>query len=112
MTDGDKIHDNPKCDRDVTLYGYVRGTYLKPNGNPPRAPFSTTEADPEPASVVAAGKIHVPGLGDYYMRSVTHIKDPCPIPGSDKKRRLDERDKLIYAPMGDIGDVTHPIPPS
>ena len=34
MTDGDKIHDNPKCDRDVTLYGYVRGTYLKPNGTP------------------------------------------------------------------------------
>jgi len=84
MTDGDKIHENEKCDRDVTLYGYVRGTYLKPNG-----------------------KIHVPGLGDYYMRSVTHIPDPCPVPGSEKKRRLDERDKLIYAPMGDIGDVTY-----
>jgi len=84
MTDGDKIHENPKCDRDVTLYGYVRGTYLKPNG-----------------------KVHIPGLGDYYMRSVTHLPDPCPMPGSEKKRRLDERDKLIYAPMGDIGDVTY-----
>ena len=29
------------------------------------------------------------------------------IVGSEKKRRLDERDKLIYAPMGDIGDVTY-----
>ena len=39
-------------------------------------------------------------------------KMPFPVPGSDnKRRRLDERDKLIHTPMGDISDVTHPIPP-
>ena len=30
MTDPQKVHDDDKCDRDVTMYGWVRGTYLKP----------------------------------------------------------------------------------
>ena len=27
-------------------------------------------------------QVHIAGLGDYYIRSVTHLPDPCPLPGS------------------------------
>lgn len=30
ITHPDKIQVDPMCDRKVTLYGYVRGTHLKP----------------------------------------------------------------------------------
>lgn len=29
LTDPEEIRKNPKCDRNVSLYGYVRGTHLK-----------------------------------------------------------------------------------
>jgi ribosome biogenesis protein BMS1 len=31
LTDPELIHKNPKCDRTVTLYGYLRGTNFKQN---------------------------------------------------------------------------------
>ena len=31
LTDPELIRQNPKCDRKVCLYGYVRGTHLKHN---------------------------------------------------------------------------------
>ena len=31
LTDPELIRQNPKCDRKVSLYGYVRGTHLKHN---------------------------------------------------------------------------------
>ena len=46
-------------------YGYVRGTYLKPQG-----------------------KVHIPGLGDFFMRKVDHLKDPCPLPGASDVRAM------------------------
>lgn len=32
LTDPEKIRQDPKCDRTVSLYGYLRGTYLKNKG--------------------------------------------------------------------------------
>lgn len=29
VTDPQKLHENPKCDRKVIFYGYLRGTHLK-----------------------------------------------------------------------------------
>jgi ribosome biogenesis protein BMS1 len=57
-------------------------------------------------------RVHIPGCGDVTADSVELLSDPCPPPKQDpdgkvKKRRLDERDKLIYAPMSDVGGVLY-----
>lgn len=31
LTDPENVRQNPKCDRRVSLYGYVRGSHLKYN---------------------------------------------------------------------------------
>ncbi|TFY55778.1 hypothetical protein EVJ58_g8034 [Rhodofomes roseus] len=68
-----------KCDRTVTVYGYLRGTNLR-----------------------LGTKVHIPGVGDLSMKSVTALGDPCPLPDADseKRRKLSEKKKLlIHAPM-------------
>lgn len=76
-----------KCDRTVTVYGYLRGTNLR-----------------------IGTKVHIPGVGDLDMESVTVLRDPCPLPTteSEKKRKLSEKKKLlIHAPMSDVGGVIY-----
>ncbi|KAF5360824.1 hypothetical protein D9756_004571 [Leucocoprinus leucothites] len=76
-----------KCDRTVTLYGYVRGTNLR-----------------------LGTKVHVPGVGDLDMTTVQQLGDPCPLPDeeSEKRRKLSEKKKLlIHAPMSDVGGVIY-----
>ena len=78
---------NRKCDRTVTLYGYLHGTNLRPGM-----------------------KVHVPGVGDLEMKTVTALGDPCPMPDADseKRRKLSEKKKLVvHAPMSDIGGVAY-----
>ncbi|EGP83848.1 uncharacterized protein MYCGRDRAFT_101428 [Zymoseptoria tritici IPO323] len=87
------IEENPKCDRTVALYGYLRGTN-----------FPSHDA-----------RVHVPGIGDLNVSRVESLPDPCPTPqflqaqekaeGTKKRRRLGEKQKLIYAPMSDVGGV-------
>ncbi|KAF5369107.1 hypothetical protein D9615_010433 [Tricholomella constricta] len=76
-----------KCDRTVTVYGYVRGTNLR-----------------------MGTRVHIPGVGDLEMKSVTVLGDPCPMPDADseKRRKLSEKKKLIiHAPMSDVGGVMY-----
>jgi ribosome biogenesis protein BMS1 len=78
---------NRKCDRTITLYGYTRGTHLRPSSS-----------------------VHVPGVGDLHIKSVTLLSDPCPLPDaeSEKRRKLSEKKKLlIHAPMSDVGGVVY-----
>src|SRR5271170_4950631 len=88
------IEDNPLCDRTITLYGYLRGTNL-------------SALDP---------KVHIPGVGDFTISQVTGLTDPCPSPaavarergtegGKVKRRSLSDKQKLIYAPMSDVGGI-------
>ena len=35
------------------------------------------------------------------------LLDPCPLPDKEKKRSLDKREHLIYAPMAGIGGVVY-----
>jgi len=65
VTDPELVRQNPKCDRDITLYGYVRGCNLKPGM-----------------------RVHVAGVGDCNMASLTAVSDPCPLPETIKKRGL------------------------
>ncbi|EKM51560.1 uncharacterized protein PHACADRAFT_150036 [Phanerochaete carnosa HHB-10118-sp] len=76
-----------KCDRTVTVYGYLRGTNMRPGT-----------------------KVHIPGVGDLQVKSITKLGDPCPLPDADseKRRKLSEKQKLlVHAPMSDIGGVMY-----
>jgi ribosome biogenesis protein BMS1 len=72
ITDMSLIDANPKCDRTITLYGWVRGTYLKPQHT-----------------------VHVMGVGDFQMDDVSLLPDPCPSvpPQQQKRRSLNEKEK-------------------
>ncbi|KAL4389329.1 hypothetical protein AHAS_Ahas03G0034200 [Arachis hypogaea] len=84
ITPPEKVHANNKCDRKITLYGYLRGCNLK-KGN----------------------KVHIAGVGDYSLTAVTALPDPCPLPSAAKKKGLRDKEKLFYAPMSGVGDLLY-----
>lgn len=86
LTPRELVRTTPACDRTVTLYGYLRGTNLK-----------------------ASSRVHVPGAGDLSIKSITQLADPCPLPSADgeKRRKLADKQKLIHAPMSDVGGVMY-----
>ena len=76
-----------KCDRTVTVYGYLHGTNLR-DGT----------------------KVHIPGVGDLDINNITLLGDPCPFPTpeSEKRRKLSEKKKLlVHAPMSDVGGMMY-----
>eukprot|EP00026_Physarum_polycephalum_P001142 Phypoly_transcript_01143.p1 GENE.Phypoly_transcript_01143~~Phypoly_transcript_01143.p1 ORF type:complete len:1209 (+),score=274.43 Phypoly_transcript_01143:529-3627(+) len=87
ITEPETVRQDQYCDRTVCLYGYVRGTHLKPHV-----------------------KVHIPGSGDYDIASITPLGDPCPPPSratNEKQRKLDTKQKIIYAPMSDINNIIY-----
>nr|XP_057918552.1 ribosome biogenesis protein BMS1 homolog [Doryrhamphus excisus]XP_057918553.1 ribosome biogenesis protein BMS1 homolog [Doryrhamphus excisus] len=84
LTDPEKIRTDQKCDRTVSLYGYLRGTYLKNKS-----------------------QVHIPGVGDFQVADVNFLPDPCPLPDAQKKRALNEKERLLYAPMAGVGGVVY-----
>lgn len=87
LTSRETIRLNPKVDRTITLYGYLRGPNL-PARN---------------------AKVHIPGAGDLEVREVERLADPCPLPTleSERRRKMGEKAKLIHAPMSDVGGVMY-----
>ncbi|KAF2723369.1 DUF663-domain-containing protein [Polychaeton citri CBS 116435] len=93
LTPPTAIEADAKCDRIVALYGYLRGTNLPSED----------------------ARIHVAGAGDFSVQQVEQLPDPCPTPyfqqakekaeGTKKRRRLGEKQRIIYAPMSDVGGV-------
>ncbi|KAL2861100.1 GTPase BMS1 [Aspergillus lucknowensis] len=93
ITPPTQIEEDPKCDRTVALYGYLRGTNFPAQG----------------------ARVHVPGVGDLTVSGIEALPDPCPTPymdqqiakttGKSSKRRLGEKQKLLFAPMSDVGGV-------
>ncbi|KAM4636632.1 ribosome biogenesis protein BMS1 homolog [Discoglossus pictus] len=84
LTNPEDIRVDPKCDRKVSLYGYLRGAYLKNKS-----------------------QVHIPGVGDFALSEVSFLPDPCPLPNQEKKRSLNEKEKLIYAPLSGVGGVVY-----
>ncbi|CDQ78823.1 unnamed protein product [Oncorhynchus mykiss] len=80
LTDPEMVRVDPKCDRTVSLYGYLRGTYLKNKG-----------------------QVHIPGVGDYAVADISFLPAPCALPEAQKKRALNEKERLLYAPMAGVG---------
>ena len=89
ITHPTKIEEDPKCERTVVLSGYLRGTNFAAQGQ----------------------RVHIPGLGDYSISAMEALPDPCPTPYMDQaiakaagktgRRRLDEKEKKLHAPMSD-----------
>ena len=85
--------ENPMRDRTVALYGYLRGTNFPAEG----------------------ARVHIPGVGDLSVSAIEALPDPCPTPyrdeavakatGKARRRRLGEKQKVLYAPMSDVGGV-------
>ncbi|KAK5781449.1 hypothetical protein RI543_000996 [Arxiozyma heterogenica] len=110
LTHPDLIQSKGKqIDRKIALYGYLHGT---------------------PLPSVGGTKVHIAGVGDFSISQVEKLPDPCPTPAFQQKldeyerlklkeegsnssstptvrrrKRLDDKDKLIYAPMSDVGGV-------
>lgn len=88
------IEEDPKCDRTIALYGYLRGTNFAAEG----------------------ARVHIPGVGDLSVSMIEALPDPCPTPFMDQvvakasgkagRRRLGEKQKLLFAPMSDVGGVS------
>ncbi|KIX06382.1 uncharacterized protein Z518_04358 [Rhinocladiella mackenziei CBS 650.93] len=93
VTPPTEIEENEKCDRQVALYGYLRGTNFPADG----------------------ARVHVPGVGDLTVKEIEALPDPCPTPfldqaiakaaGRSNQRRLGEKQKVLFAPMSDVGGV-------
>lgn len=93
VTPPTQIEENEKCDRQVALYGYLRGTNFPAEG----------------------ARVHVPGVGDLAVREIEALPDPCPTPfldqaiakatGKSRRRKLGEKQKVLFAPMSDVGGV-------
>ncbi|XP_034049597.1 ribosome biogenesis protein BMS1 homolog isoform X1 [Thalassophryne amazonica] len=84
LTEPETVRTEPKCDRTVSLYGYLRGSYLKNKC-----------------------QIHIPGVGDFQVADVNFLPDPCALPDAQKKRALNEKERLLYAPMAGVGGVVY-----
>lgn len=89
ITHPNEIEADEKCDRTIALSGYLRGTNFSAQNQ----------------------RVHIPGLGDFAVKSVETLPDPCPTPqmeqalakatGKTGRRRLDEKEKKLHAPMSD-----------
>lgn len=52
-------------------------------------------------------QVHIAGVGDCKLAGVAALPDPCPLPSATKKKGLREKEKLLYAPMSDVGELLY-----
>lgn len=84
LTNLELVRKNPKCDRNVSLYGYIRGVPLNKSTS-----------------------VHIAGFGDLKIHEMSYLPDPCPLPEAIKKRALIEKEKFIYAPFSGVGGIVY-----
>jgi len=80
LTDPEELSKNKKTDRTVALYGFSRGAHMNPSYS-----------------------VHIAGVGDFAPSSVTHLPDPAPLPKEQKKRSLNQKERILYAPLSGQG---------
>lgn len=84
ITNQEDIRLNPKCDRNVVMYGYVRGIPMSKDA-----------------------MVHIAGLGDVKIDELNVLPDPCGMPSTEKKRNLLEKERTLYAPMSGVGGIVY-----
>lgn len=80
----ESIRENPKCDRSIYLYGYLRGCNLRQHA-----------------------RVHLAGVGDFTLEEIEALLDPCPFPETLKKRGLNEKERVLYAPLTNLGGFVY-----
>ena len=85
LTSREVVRKDPKADRHIAIFGYLRGVPLRPPG---------------PNNSV---RVHIPGSGvdAFEVSRMLELIDPCPLPTSDseKRRKMGDSNKVAYAPM-------------
>ena len=93
ISDPAEVDKNPKIDRNISVYGYVRGCNLRPHSH-----------------------VHIPGVGDFQIRQVDALPDPCPTAqavrdaeasGKRLRRTLNEKERLLYAPFSGFAGIVY-----
>uniref|UniRef100_A0A0K0FM02 Bms1l protein (inferred by orthology to a zebrafish protein) n=1 Tax=Strongyloides venezuelensis TaxID=75913 RepID=A0A0K0FM02_STRVS len=85
LTNPEEIRKNPKCDRNISLYGYIRGSNMK------------SEND-----------VHIAGVGDFKIKDICTLPDPCALPDKRKmKRTLNDKERTVYAPFSGLGGIVY-----
>ncbi|KAI5749614.1 hypothetical protein M8J76_008765 [Diaphorina citri] len=84
ITPEESLRSNPRCDRNLVLYGWIRGIPLQ-----------------------ATSSVHIPGCGDARLADVAFLPDPCPLPEVHKKRSLVDKERLLYAPFSGVGGIVY-----
>ncbi|CAI4225165.1 unnamed protein product [Auanema sp. JU1783] len=84
VTDPIKLQEDPTIDRNLCLYGWVHG-----------------------ANLVNNSAVHVPGVGDWRIKEITSLSDPCPLPEKNKRRALNEQERVVYAPFSGLGGIVY-----
>ncbi|PAV61425.1 hypothetical protein WR25_01765 [Diploscapter pachys] len=84
ITDPEELRKDAKIDRSICLYGWIHGAHLKNHSF-----------------------VHIPGVGDVKIKEVTTLPDPCPLPDKQKRRALNEKEKLIYASFSGVGGIVY-----
>lgn len=51
--------------------------------------------------------MHIAGVGDCKLAGVSALEDPCPLPSATKKKGLREKEKLLYSPWSNVGEVLY-----
>ncbi|ORM41851.1 Ribosome biogenesis protein bms1 [Babesia sp. Xinjiang] len=82
LLDSDKSVSNEGSETKVraAFYGYVYGS-----------------------RIVGHQAFHIPGAGDFIPESITNMQDPCPV--QTEGRTLKDKNRNIYAPECDVGNV-------
>ena len=60
-----------------------------------------------PAFFPPGARMHLAGVGDFTIQELDPLPDPCPLPETVKKRGLSEKEKLLYAPMANVGGLLY-----
>ena len=47
------------------------------------------------------------GVGDFRVADVEQLPDPCPTPEMEKRRSLNQKERLVYAPMSGVGGILY-----
>ncbi|GAA5857254.1 hypothetical protein JCM8547_009400 [Rhodosporidiobolus lusitaniae] len=85
ITSREVIRKEPKADRTIAIFGYLRGVPLRPPG------------------ATNSVRVHIPGSGvdAFEVSRMLELIDPCPLPtkDSEKRRKMGDRNKVAYAPM-------------
>lgn len=51
--------------------------------------------------------VHIPGVGDMRLNAIAALPDPCPFPGREAKRSLNQKERVIYSPFSGLGNIVY-----